>query len=130
MIDSHGMAEDSSPAALSGRTVLVTGGTGFIARHLLRALGEAGARAHATTRGAAPDAFAEAPDARWHSLDLRQADEVSALVRRLEPEVIFHLASHVAGSRDVDLVLPTLEGNLLSTVNLLRAVASGGGGGP
>ena len=34
---------------------------------------------------------------------------------------IFHLASRVTGSRDIDIVLPTLHDNLLSTVHVLLA---------
>jgi nucleoside-diphosphate-sugar epimerase len=47
------------------------------------------------------------------------------VVRSLDPIYVFHLASHVSGSRDLDTVLPTFTANLGSTVNLLRALAGG-----
>ena len=42
-------------------------------------------------------------------------------MRTVEPDLIFHLASHVAGSRSLELVMPTFSGNLVTTVNLLAA---------
>ena len=39
----------------------------------------------------------------------------------IEPDIIYHLGSHVAGSRSLELVLSTFQSNLASTVNLLTA---------
>jgi nucleoside-diphosphate-sugar epimerase len=57
--------------------------------------------------------------ARWHKCRLDDIDEVRALIKTSRPDFVFHLASHVVGSRAVELVLPTFAGNLASTVNLL-----------
>jgi nucleoside-diphosphate-sugar epimerase len=46
---------------------------------------------------------------------------VRALFKAARPDYVFHLASHVAGSRAIELVLPTFSANLASTVNLLTA---------
>jgi nucleoside-diphosphate-sugar epimerase len=43
------------------------------------------------------------------------------IMLEVKPEIVFHLGSHVAGSRNLDLVLPTFHSNLTSTVNLLTA---------
>jgi nucleoside-diphosphate-sugar epimerase len=56
-------------------------------------------------------------------MDLSDASNVSRLVSEVRPDFVFHLASHVAGSRSRDLVLPTFRDNLASTVNLLLAAA-------
>jgi nucleoside-diphosphate-sugar epimerase len=37
----------------------------------------------------------------------------------IKPDFIFHLASHVVGARDLDIVPPTFYSNLASTVNIL-----------
>jgi nucleoside-diphosphate-sugar epimerase len=37
----------------------------------------------------------------------------------VKPEVIFHLAGHAAGARNLELVLPTFQSNLVTTVNVL-----------
>jgi UDP-glucose 4-epimerase len=39
----------------------------------------------------------------------------------IRPEIVFHLASGVTGSREIAQVRPTFENNLASTVNLLLA---------
>ena len=106
-----------------GTRVLLTGGTGFIGRHLLARLAAAGVEIHSTTRGAAP---ADLPGS-WHSLNWADPAAVDALVEKVRPEVVFHLASHVAGSRDLALVLPTFLGNLASTVYLMTALVRQGG---
>ena len=107
---------------LARRRVLVTGGSGFIGAHLCRRLLEEGAEVHATTR---TDRSQDAGPT-WHRLDLGDGEATEALVRKLEPEVIYHLASHVVGARDVDHVLPTFHANLASTVYLLESATKVG----
>ncbi len=103
---------------LAGRQVLVTGASGFIGAHLCRKLEQVGADVHATSRSrqSGSDGLT------WHQLDLADAGEVGDLVDKVRPEIVYHLASHVAGARDVELVAPTFEANLASTVHLLTAV--------
>src|SRR5262245_57330322 len=43
------------------------------------------------------------------------------------PEIVFHLAGLATGARERDLILPTFESNLRSTVNLLLAASEAGG---
>lgn len=117
------MSSSYSATLPAGTRVLLTGGSGFIGRHLLARLDACGAEIHATTRGAAPALLPST----WHTLDLADAAAVDALVEKVKPEVVFHLASHVAGSRDLSLVLPTFLGNLASTVYLMSALARVGG---
>lgn len=101
-----------------GQRVLVTGGTGFIGARLARRLNSCGAIVHVTSRRT--DATLDG--ATCHSADLADAGAVAALVQRIRPAYVFHLASRVSGSRSIDEVEPTFTGNLASTVNLLRAV--------
>lgn len=117
-----------TPQLPRGTKVLLTGGSGFIGRHLLGRLEACGAEIHATTRSAALAGLPGLPDlVHWHTLDLADAAAVDALVAAVRPEVVFHLASHVAGSRDLSLVLPTLHANLVSTVYLMAALCHQGG---
>jgi nucleoside-diphosphate-sugar epimerase len=51
-----------------------------------------------------------------------------SLVEKIQPDVIFHLAAHNVGGRGLDLVLPTLHSNIITTVNLLTAVTEIGCG--
>jgi UDP-glucose 4-epimerase len=51
---------------------------------------------------------------------------VRDLLRKIKPDVIYHLAGSVGASPALELVLPTFHSLLLSTVNLLTAVAETG----
>jgi len=105
---------------VSDRRVLVTGGSGFLGRPLVARLAAAGAEVHAVAR-TVPENPA---GARWHSLDLADEAAVRELIQRVRPRRLYHLASLVVGRRDLDVVLPALHANLLSTVHLLAAAAS------
>ena len=106
-----------SDAAWQGRRVLVTGASGFLGAHLAHALSERGAEVHGVSRNAQ-----DAPGIIWHQTDLADFDATVALVDKVQPEVIYHLASLVTGSRDGSLILPMVEANLMSTLHLLEAV--------
>lgn len=108
---------------LAGARVLVTGASGFIGGPLCRRLAELGARVHGTSRGS------ELPPEVFHGRsrgDLADADFTLRLVDEVQPDVLFHLASHVTGSREPEVVLPTFRGNLASTVNVLLAAREAG----
>ncbi len=114
----------SSFLELAGEHVLVTGGTGFIGRHLIQRLLDAEAIVHASTRQATTDHLEAAVV--WHQVDLADRDAVKQLFESAKPKIVLHLASHVAGSRDLSLVAPTLRDNLCSTVHLMEAAVQTG----
>ncbi|MGC5009294.1 NAD-dependent epimerase/dehydratase family protein [Streptosporangium sp. DT93] len=113
------MADPLTEEHWRARPVLVTGAGGFIGTHLVRRLGELGAHVHAVGRRAREGSE---HGETWHVADVADADAVGALVRSVRPDVVFHLASEVAGARDPKLVLPMLHSNLTGVVNLLTAV--------
>lgn len=101
---------------LAGRKIFVTGAGGFIGVHLCRTLLGCGAEVHGISRrdqGKGKDLTC------WWRGDLANMSGIRNLVAKIKPDIIFHLASHVTGSRDLRMVWPTFEGNLVSTVNLL-----------
>ena len=100
--------------------ILVTGATGFIGSHALRRFRDLGAQVHAVSRRAQP-AGPPGSAVTWWRCDLTQPDETAALIARVAPDVVVHLASEVTGGRDHHLVLPILQANLLSVVHLLSA---------
>lgn len=110
--------------AFDGRTVLVTGGPGFIGSALTMRLKQAGAEIHTVSRRA----LESAGEGRHWRADLSDADAVARLVREVGPRFVFHLASHVWGAPDLHHVLPTFQSNLQTTVNLLSALAEVGCG--
>ena len=104
----------------SPRRFLVTGGRGFIGRHLLARLVAQGVEVHATTRSAAPPTDA---GVRWWRVDLADAAATDELVQRLRPAVVIHLAARADGTRRLDAVVPILTDTLLTTVSVLAAAA-------
>jgi nucleoside-diphosphate-sugar epimerase len=108
--------------SLSGRRLLVTGASGFIGARLCRRAADVGALVHAVSRAPREGDHG----LRWEQADLTDEAAVRQLVRRVEPEIVLHLASEVGGSRDLALVLPMLRANLLAAVHLMVAAAEAG----
>jgi UDP-glucose 4-epimerase len=106
--------------------VLITGATGHIGGHLCRRLLVEGSEIHAVSRR--PRADAPGGQIRWWRSDLRDLDATRKLLSEVKPQVVFHLAGCVTGSRGLEAMLPTLEHNFLSTINLLIAVTETGSG--
>ena len=113
------MTGDAMANAVGGRRIAVTGAGGFIGSHLCRRLVAIGAEVHGISRSG-PRADV---GIRWWQGDLAEIDDVREMIRAIEPHAIFHLASHVAGARDLRMVVPTFRGNLATTVNLLTCAA-------
>jgi UDP-glucose 4-epimerase len=107
-----------------GLRFLVTGASGFIGRHLCRRLQALGATVHACSRHQRPPGSEEIEQ--WHQMDLCRQGAAAELISELAPDIVYHLASHVSGSRERQAVLPTFHANLASTVYLLDAVAADG----
>jgi nucleoside-diphosphate-sugar epimerase len=71
--------------------VLVTGASGFIGARTLAPLRERGFEVHAVARAGRPQA--SAPDGvTWHAADLLDDDAGGALIRRVRPTHLLHLA--------------------------------------
>ena len=106
-----------SPAPRCPR-VLVTGGAGFVAAHLIREL-EAGGHEVFTTDAVAPPDGRTLPN--FRQADLRDRDALAGLIRDVRPDACVHMGaiSFVPdGDRDPSLLLGV---NIAGTVNLLEA---------
>ena len=93
--------------------VLVTGASGFVGRHLLAALAEAG---HAAIAAGGP-----ADGAPFVPLDLRDAAGVARVVADAHPDHIVHLAGQAFVPRSIADPLETFAVNAGGTANVLEA---------
>jgi UDP-glucose 4-epimerase len=101
---------------LASLRVLVSGASGFIGSHLCRSLLTSGAEVHGVSRHSDTNNAVH-----WWNVDLADSEAAHHVMNEVRPGLVFHLASHVSGSRDLAAVTPTLRGNLLTTVNILTA---------
>ncbi len=88
---------------LRGRSVLVTGASGFLGREAARQLRDLGAQVHGTTRSRKPLPGISTHRAETPSL-LGQA------IRRVAPDLVFHLAAPVSHDRDPRVLKGLWEG--------------------
>ena len=63
---------------------------------------------------------------RWEFVDLVDTAATEALVCRVRPDLVAHLASQVSGDRDRALIVPMLQSNLLAAVNVMLAAGAAG----
>jgi UDP-glucose 4-epimerase len=108
-------------SAQAGASALVTGGAGFIGRRLCDLLCASGWIVHSVSRRQTGPASAH----RHWQLDLTDGAATKGLVNVVQPDYVFHLASHVWGAPDLAHVLPSFHNNLHTTVNLLVSLTGG-----
>jgi GDP-4-dehydro-6-deoxy-D-mannose reductase len=96
---------------------LITGASGFAGGWLCRACLEAGDEVHGISRsGTAPEG------ATARALDLRDGEAVAAEVRRVAPEVVYHVAALSSVGRSWSEPPQTLSANVGGAVALLEAL--------
>jgi len=106
--------------AFQGRRILVTGATGFVGRHLCDALTILGAEIYAVSRTA--NAGRDGSGIAFEAVDVQDYAALRAMIHRVRPAIVYHLAGLVDTGRDLSLLLPTLRTNLLGSVHLLHAL--------
>jgi nucleoside-diphosphate-sugar epimerase len=118
------------------KKVLVTGARGFIGSQLCKRLVVSGVELHAVSRQPPADKAAwwqsiggdmsdvsRVAAIRWWDVDLIDLQATRELIRTVQPDTTYHLASLVMGSRNLEMVLPILQNNFLAAFNLLLSTA-------
>lgn len=102
---------------LAGERILITGASGFLGSHLCGFLRQTGNQVHALSR----TQHVSDGGVRWWQGDLADVTTTRHLLASIKPSLIFHLTTHGWGAPDLEHVLPTLNSDLIATVNLLTA---------
>lgn len=108
-------------------TILVTGGAGFIGGALInRLLSSQRDRvvcvdnlSYAANRSRLNDQITGGLE--FHDVDISHRREVSGLIHRIRPRLIFHLAAESHVDRSIDGPVPFVSTNVVGTANLLEA---------
>ena len=100
--------------------VLITGGLGFLGRHLTQELlrHRDGIEIHLLSRRS----FSES-SVIHHKGDIRVLQDVNDVVRKVSPDWIFHLAADLRRDRDARLHRELMSTNVNGTLNLLSAAS-------
>jgi UDP-glucose 4-epimerase len=108
------------------KRVLLTGASGFVGANLARRLVAEGHHVHLVLRPQhASWRLAGLEDAAVHLADLADRDSVKKAVHAIQPEWIFHLATHGAYSSQTNFS-EMIGTNLIGTVNLVEASLENG----
>ncbi|HEX3043588.1 MAG TPA: NAD(P)-dependent oxidoreductase [Bacillota bacterium] len=102
-----------------GKKVLITGGSGFVGRHLVSRLLELKSRIYVTDK---VNLFAHQPEVTFFNLDVVKYNEVKSVIHSVRPNFIFHLAAIVTAAREFNLIDEMIEVNLRGSTNILRAI--------
>ncbi len=105
-------------------TTLITGGTGFAGSHLVDALQELGqSKIHVTAYGDNTSHVHQIlPREQIHHLDLTKSEPTTALLKKIQPDQIYHLASLSAVGSSFSQVEKIISANTKIQLNLLQAV--------
>ena len=115
----------SDPAVLE--PIAITGATGFIGKHLVRALVSAGSRPALLTHcGTAEDRFAARSELTKHEVDLANRASIREALNERKPATVFHLAGTRGRGDARGAAAACDELNLNATVWLLEAAMGAG----
>ena len=99
-------------------TVVITGASGFIGRHLCNTLSKRGIRVIALSRNGQPNRLVETEH---YELDLRDQMKVRELIQYIKPRYVVHLAAVKNRSVAASEYRDAYDGNWLSSFNLVEA---------
>lgn len=98
---------------------LITGAGGFVGGHLTAYLHQAtDYQLYGTSLFDEP----KHPYLQWTTLDLRDADAVDRMLRKIKPDLIFHLAGQAFVPLSYEEPWDTLENNIKGQVNIFEAL--------
>lgn len=117
-------------AGLTGRKILVTGGTGFVGSHLVEKLVNAGAHVVVPHRSIDPSSYFVTQKMNTKVIlvsgDLKDGRRVSDIVTKYEIQDIFHLGAQAIVDTAYYNPVETIETNVMGTTHILHAAWESG----
>ena len=101
---------------LKGKRVLVTGGNGYLGRHLVTQLKKEDANVFVIDKGG------EQANDQVFLFDITDKELVEAIVTLIQPDIVFHLAASLNRERNFDNYREIHDVNLNGTFNLLETL--------
>lgn len=101
---------------ISASKVLITGGNGYLGRHLAMRLQEAGSTVFII------DKYGDETSERTFILDITDRDALAKAVHKIQPDIVFHLAASLNRARNFDNFDESHSVNFDGTLNLLLAL--------
>lgn len=106
------------------KRVFITGATGFVGRHLIKALSSSEREIFGSCFPEHPEHCRIPEEVKLIHLDIRQGEELKRVIKEIRPGYVFHLAAVSNVRRSWEDRKGTMEVNLVGTFNLLEAVRS------
>lgn len=100
---------------LNNKRILITGGSGYLATQLVRALREEGAVVSLMSRTSVDNESA-------YIADITDAKAVRAVIEAVKPEIVYHLAANISRNRDFSIFDAMMQVNAYGTLNVLTAL--------
>ena len=105
---------------------MVTGYPGFVSLHLIKRLDEEGALIFAFKNPSSKDGALEKQmiklPVKVFDVDITNLSSIESFVKKIKPEIIFHLAAYTNAERASDVIDKCIKVNIGGTANLLRAL--------
>jgi len=110
---------ESMEKLISNKTILVTGGAGFIGSHLVDALVEQGNKVVVIDNLSSGRKESVNPKAKFYKADVR-SKKISEIFEKENPKTVFHLAAKAIVDDAYDNPYEAIETNVMGTVNILE----------
>lgn len=110
---------------LKNRRILVTGGTGFVGSHLVKALVHSGASVVVPFRSIDPKSYFRTESLEDKVVmaicDLKERGRIEDIITKYEIEFVYHLAAQPIVTTAYQNPVETIESNIMGTVHILEA---------
>jgi nucleoside-diphosphate-sugar epimerase len=116
------MSEKAFCSEFAGKRIFLTGATGFVGSHLLKRLIKEGCEVHISVRKSSSLWRIEGVvnNCICHTIDLTDFDGVKSLIKKIKPDIIFHLAAYGVDYQQQN-IYQAVSININTTVNLFES---------